>query len=108
MRVGELVDEARLADSCLADDCLYLTVTIAGKLLGATELLKLGVAADEPRQAPLGGRLQAGARWTGSCHLVDLDGFAQPLDVDGAESLDLDEALGDRKSTRLNSSHLGI
>src|SRR5262249_25223110 len=95
MRVGELVDEARLADSCLADDCRYLTVTIAGKLWGGAGLVKLGVAADDPRQPPRGGRLQAGARWTGSCHLVDLDGFVQPLDVDGAESLDLDEALGE-------------
>src|SRR5262249_58374034 len=79
MRVGELVDEARLADSCLADDCRYLTVTIAGKLLGATELVKLGVAADEPRQAPPGGRLQAGAGGSGSGLPGGLDGVVYPL-----------------------------
>src|SRR2546427_6662515 len=62
MRVGELVDEARLAHSRFADERRHLPVTGAGKLLGAAELLQLSVAADEARQAAPGGRLQAGPR----------------------------------------------
>jgi hypothetical protein len=95
MRVGELVDETRLAHAGLADDRCHLPVTGAGELLGATELLQFGVAANEPRQATAGGRLQTGARRTGPGDLIDFDGLAQPLDVDGAERLDLDEPLGE-------------
>ena len=72
MRVGELVDEARLAHPRLADDRRHLTVTVAGELLGAAELLQLGVAADEARQPAPGGRLQAGSRRARPRHLVDL------------------------------------
>ncbi len=57
MRVGELVDEARLAHPRLPDDGRHLTVTGAGELLHAAKLLQLGVAADEARQPTPGGRL---------------------------------------------------
>src|SRR5438132_1367398 len=48
MGVGEFVDEARLAHPGLADDRHQLTVTAAGELLRAVEVVLLGVAADEP------------------------------------------------------------
>src|SRR5207245_10976674 len=86
-RVGALVDEARLAHSRLADDRRHLTVAGTGKLLRAAELLQLGVAPDEARQAALGGRLQAGARRARSRHLVDLHGVGEPLPWYGAGGL---------------------
>jgi hypothetical protein len=57
MRVGELVDKARLAHPRLADDRRHLPPTAVRELLGAAELCHLGVAADEARQPPPGGRL---------------------------------------------------
>src|SRR4029453_4616541 len=60
MGVRELVDQARLAYAGLADERRHLPVTVAGELLGAAELLQLGVAADEAGQAAPGGHLQAG------------------------------------------------
>ena len=50
MRVSELVDQARLAHARLADDRHHLAVAVSRELLGAAQLLQLGVAADEPRQ----------------------------------------------------------
>ena len=91
--MGELVDEARLAHPRLADDRCHLTVTVVRELLGAAELLQLGVAADEPRQPPPGGRLQAGPRRARPRHLVDLHGVGEPLHRHGAERLHGDEAF---------------
>ena len=51
------------------------------------ELLQLGVAADEARQPPRGGRLQPRARRPGSGQLVDLDGSASPLTGTGPSGL---------------------
>ena len=95
MRVRELVEEARLTHAGLTDDRGDLPATAASELLGAAKLLKLGTATDELSQPSPSGRLQTGARRTGPHNFVDLDGFAQPLDVDGAERLDLDEPLGE-------------
>ena len=75
-------------------------MTLAGKLLRAPELLQLGVAADEAREPAPGGRLQAGSHGAAASHLEDLHRFAQPLDVDGAERLDLYEALGQTQRLR--------
>src|SRR5439155_5841522 len=50
MRVGELVDQTRLAHACFADNRRHLPVTVAGELLRSVELLQLGVPADESRQ----------------------------------------------------------
>jgi hypothetical protein len=103
MRVGELIDEARLADAGLADDRRHLTMAAAGELLGTAELLQLGVAADERRQSAPGGRLQAGPRRTRPRHLVDLHRVGQPLHRHEAERLHLDVALGQRQ--RLGRDH---
>src|SRR4029450_12499178 len=94
MRVGELVDESRLAHPRLADDRRYLAVTVARELLSVAKLLQLGVAADEARQPAPGAGLQAGPRRACPCHLVDLDSVGEPLDRHRAERSDLDEALG--------------
>ena len=93
MRVGQLVDEARLAHPRLADDRHHLAVPVSGDLLGAAELLQLGVAADEARQPATGGRLQAGARRACPRHLVDLHCVGEPLHRHGAERFDLDVTL---------------
>jgi len=57
MRVGQLVDEPRLAHPRLADDRRHLPVPVACELLSAAELFHLGIAADEPRQSAAGGHL---------------------------------------------------
>src|SRR6185436_21109666 len=72
MRVGELVDQARLAHPRLADDRHHLTVTVTRELLSAAELRQLGIAADEAREPAPDGRLQAGSSRAGSRHLEDL------------------------------------
>src|SRR2546427_4537549 len=89
MRVGELVDEARLAHSRFADERRHLPVTGAGKLLGAAELLQLSVAADEARQAAPGGRLQAGPRRARPPQLIKLPRAGEPPYPHGAPRLHL-------------------
>src|SRR2546422_6642793 len=116
MRVGEFVDEPRLAHPRLADDRHQLTVTAAGQLLRSAEVLQFGVAADEPCQAAPGGRLEASPRRAGPHHLVDLHGVGEALDRHKAEWLHGDVAFHeleegyvavkpDRKRKHLNSSH---
>jgi len=72
VRAGEFVDQARLAHPRLADDRRHLPVTVAGQLLGAAELLQLGVAPDESREPAPGGCLQSRPRRARPGHLVDL------------------------------------
>ena len=55
MRVGELIDEARLADPRLADDCRHLAVTAAREPLSVAELLQSEsrpTSRVSPRRAP--------------------------------------------------------
>ena len=84
----------------LADDRHDLPVAVAGELLGAAELLQLGVAADEARQPARGGRLEPRPRRARPRQLVDLDGVGQPLHRHGAERLHLDVALGQLQRRR--------
>jgi hypothetical protein len=100
VRVREFIDQARFAYARLADDRGDLSATAAGALLHQTKSLQLSIAADEARQATPGARLKPCARWTSPRDLEDLDGLAQPLDVDGAQRLDLDEALGESQGLR--------
>src|SRR5262249_39249422 len=86
MRVGELVDETRFTRAGLADDRGHLPVTAASELLGAAELLKLGIATDEPSQPLPGGRLQAGPRRAGTHHFVDLYGTGEAPPRDKAQT----------------------
>ena len=60
--MNELVHQARLAHPGFADDRRDLASTLSDKLLRVEELLQLGVATDEARQAPSRGGLEAGAR----------------------------------------------
>src|SRR3989442_8284475 len=53
------VDEARLAHPRLAHDRCHLTVPTARELLGAAELLQLGVATDEARSEEHTSELQS-------------------------------------------------
>ena len=69
-------------------------MTGAGELLRATELLQLGVAADEACQPPPGDRLEPGAHRPSACNLVGLHRLAQPPDGHRPERIDLDIALG--------------
>ena len=62
MRVGELVDQPRLAHPGLADDGDHLAVAGTGLTEDPAQVLDLGVAADEAREAAQGRRLQARAR----------------------------------------------
>ena len=72
VRMNELVDQARLAHAGFSDHRRHLASTLIGKLLRVEELIQLGVAADEARQAPSRGGLEASARGTNARHLVDL------------------------------------
>jgi hypothetical protein len=60
---------------------------------GVPELLQLGVAADEAREAPARRGLEAGAGGTSPHQLEHLDRLGEPLDRHRAERDDLDEAL---------------
>ena len=83
-------------------------MTVARKLLGAAELLQLGVAADEPCQPPPGGGLQAGPRRASARHLVDLHRVGEPLHQHGAERLHLDVALGQRQRPGRDHDRAGV
>jgi hypothetical protein len=47
--MNELMHQTRLAHARFADDRHHLTVTLAGKLLDAMNLLQLDIAANEAR-----------------------------------------------------------
>jgi hypothetical protein len=83
-------------------------VTVACELLGAAELLHLGIAADEARQPAPGGRLEAGARRAGPRHLVDLHGVGEPLHRHETQRLHLDIALGQRQRIERDHDRAGI
>src|SRR5712672_1936923 len=77
--MNELVYEARLAHPSFPDNRRHLPSTLLDKLLRAEELLQLGVAADEARQAPSRGGLEASTRGTDARHLVNLYQISEPL-----------------------------
>ena len=58
--VGELVDEAGLPHAGFPHDGDELAVAIVREGQRPADLLDLGVAADEPRQSPRGGRVEPG------------------------------------------------
>ena len=96
MRVGELVGEPRLAHPGLAHEGDHLAPARAGLAEHPAQVLDLGVAADEAREAPERRRLQARARLSRSRQLEDLDRVRESLHGDGPERLHLDVALGER------------
>jgi hypothetical protein len=75
-------------------------VTIPRKLLGAAELLQLGVAADEARQPTPGGRLQASPRRTCPRHLVDVHVLRKALHGHGPKRLHADVPFDQREGGR--------
>ena len=100
MGVGELVDEPRLAHPGLAHDGDHLAVAGAGLVEHPAQVLDLGVAADEAREASERRGLQARPRRARPRQLEDLDGVGEPLHRDRAERLHLDVALGQRAASR--------
>jgi len=90
----KLVHQARLPHSCFADDSHHLTVTLAGELLRAEELLELDVAADKARQAAPGSGLEPSSRGTDACHFVDLHRLDKPLHRHRPKGPDGDMAFG--------------
>ena len=106
--VGELVEQPRLAHPGLADDRHQLTAPGAGLLEGPAELLDLGVAADEARQAAGRGRLEARSRRRRPRPLVDLDRLAKPFHRDGAQRLHLDVALGEPQGVGRQADRAGV
>jgi hypothetical protein len=93
--VGELVDEAGLPHAGFPHEGDELAVAIVGESERAADLLDLGVAADEPRQSPRGGRVEPGPLRARSGECVDLHRLRQALDRDRAPGRDLDVAFGE-------------
>src|SRR5262245_2158868 len=95
MRLEELVEQSRLADSGIADHGDDLPPAAPGLLRRLAELLHLGVAPDETREASAARRLEPGAGRSGADQLEHLDQLGYPLHRDRSERLHLDEALGE-------------
>ena len=93
VRMNEFAHQARLAHPCFTDDRHHLTATVAGKLLGAAELLQFDIAADEARQATTGRGLEASPRGAGARHLIDFHRIGDPLHRYGAKRLHGDVAF---------------
>jgi hypothetical protein len=92
--VGELPEEARLADPGFADHCHDLAVPGAGSLQGLAELLQLRVAPDEACQAAGSGRLQPRAYDARADNLKDLETDFQAFDRSLPEGLHRHVAFG--------------
>jgi hypothetical protein len=71
--VGELVDEARLADAGLAHDRHQLPCPAARALEGVTELVHLGRAANESCETAGRGGLQSCPRAAAAREFIGLD-----------------------------------
>jgi len=95
MRAGALVGEPRFAHPRLADNGDHLP--LAGRSLAQhpAQVLDLGVAADEAREAPERRGLQARARLARPRQLEDLDRLREPLHGDGPKRPHLDVALSE-------------
>jgi len=83
--VSELVREARRADPGLAHDGDDLAVAGRGPAEDPAQLLDLGVAADEAREAAKRRSLQARPRLARSRQLKELDRVREALHRDGPD-----------------------
>ena len=108
MRVGELVGEPRLAHPGLADDGDHLPAARAGLAQDPAQVLDLGVAAHEAREAAERRGLQARARLARPRQLEDLDRVREALHGDGPERPHLDVALGQRQRIGRDHDRPGI
>ena len=106
MGVGELPEEARLADARLADDGRELASAAAGKLEGVAEQVQLRIAADEARETAGGRGLQSRAHGCGPDDLVDLD-RGGALDRHRAERRDLHVPFREGQADRLGTPCAG-
>ena len=77
--MDELPEQAGLADPRLADHRHHLAVAAPRALAARAELVELGLAPDEAREAAVGGRLQAGAPRGRAEQLEDLHGLGHAL-----------------------------
>ncbi len=91
--MDELVEEARLAYACFADDRRDLSMSGRGDHQRAAELFQLGIAADQPRQPPSGAHLQSVSRRASLRHFINVDGIGESLHLQGAEALHADVAF---------------
>jgi hypothetical protein len=91
--MGELPNEARLADAGLADDRHHLAMRRASQLQGLTEPLELRVAPDEASEATGRIGLEPRAHRSGADDLEDLDRSVQALDRALAQGLHHDVAF---------------
>ena len=79
MGVGELPDESGLADAGLAHERHNLTVTSTGPFQGVAELVELGCAPHEAREASAGCGFEAPPRRPGSREVENLNGLEATL-----------------------------
>ena len=93
MGVDELVDQARLAHPGLAHYRDHLAVASASTFQGLLQSVKLRLPPDKPRQSPRRRGLEAAASGGDTRQLTDRDGLGQPLDGDGPQGVDLDQAI---------------
>ena len=93
--MGELVEQARLADTGLADHGDDLAVAAAGPVERPPQGLDFGLAPDEPAEPARQGGLEARPHGRRAGQLEDLDGRLQPLDRDRTEPVHLNEPLGE-------------
>ena len=80
MRVGELVDEPGLAHSGLAHDGHHLAAARAGLAEHPAQVLDLGIATHETREAAQGRSLQARVRTAGTSEFVHFHRLGHTLD----------------------------
>jgi hypothetical protein len=106
IRVGELVEQARLPDPRLSDDGHHLALAATRPLEGAAQEIELGVAPHEAGEAARGGGLQPGAHRAHPRHFPGLERLAEPLRVDRAQRCDLHKARAARPSRRHGGDRL--
>src|SRR5262245_61677813 len=95
MGAGELVGESRLADAGLTDDGDHLALADASLSQNPAQMLDLGVAADEAREAPERGGLQARSRRPRARQLEDLERVREALHRNRTQRPHLDVTLGE-------------
>src|SRR5207253_5513605 len=100
MGVSKLVEQARLANTRLADDRDHLTSPVTRELEGTAKLFYLGVASDEPREAASSGGLKARPRRPRTGQLIDLGPLAEPFDGHRPKRRDLHVPFGQADSVR--------
>src|SRR5262245_17455544 len=95
MKICKLVDQPRLAHTCLAhngDDLTAADTRLAGD---PAEVLDLGVAADEAREAAESRRLQSCPRRPRAGQFEELDWLHNSLHGNGPEGPHLDVPLSE-------------